>query len=317
MVFKEKEYSEASFANAIAERFETEHEEYEVTPEEVLAELPLIVRSMDQPTIDGVNTYFVSKVTRRSGTIVALSGLGGDELFGGYPTYLGHAAAPFFARLPRWCRLATLGVISRRAATHRPNALSHLLQRFAAHADAEWRERHLAWFGTGLMQWLDSARADDVIRALPDIAVGDPVAAAMEFDYVTYLRDGLLVKLDRAAMLVSLETRTPFLDPHLKSFAAALPRHLRVSGWRTKRLLKVVASDMVPRWVLRRRKRGLSVPIASWINGGLRGEVDRLLSPAALSRQGVLPALPINELLEQHRRGKANHARCIWPLVML
>ena len=316
--FEESSYDEGGPARRVARELGTTHVEVKVGEPQLADALHTLVGRMADPIADPalLPTFLVSREAKQHVGVV-LTGEGADELFGGYPTYLGHAAAPFFARLPRWCRPATTGVISRLAATHRPNALSHLFQRFAANADAEWRERHLAWVGTGLMQWLDSARADDVTRALPDIAVGDPVAAAMEFDYVTYLRDGLLVKLDRAAMLVSLETRTPFLDPHLRSFAAALPRHLRVSGWRTKRLLKAVASDMVPRWVLRRRKRGLSVPIASWINGGLRGEVDRLLSPAALSRQGVLPALPINELLEQHRRGKANHARCIWPLVML
>ena len=139
----------------------------------------------------------------------------------------------------------------------------------------------------------------------------------MEFDYITYLRDGLLVKLDRAGMLVSLESRAPFLDSKVIGFARGLPPDFIIRGLRTKRLLKEAAATLVPGWTLRRRKRGLSVPIAAWINNGLRSEVDRLLDPARLRDQGVLPALPIDELLSDHRAGRANHARALWPLVVL
>jgi len=137
----------------------------------------------------------------------------------------------------------------------------------------------------------------------------------MELDFRTYLRDGLLVKLDRAGMLVSLETRAPFLDPQVIAFARALPAESLLRGWRGKPVLVEAAKRIVPRWVLRRRKRGLSVPVARWINEGLRVEVDRLLHPGAL--EGVLPALPIGQLLSDHRAGRANHARALWPLVVL
>ena len=99
--------------------------------------------------------------------------------------------------------------------------------------------------------------------------------------------------------------------------ARGLPPDFIIRGLRTKRLLKETAATLVPGWVLRRRKRGLSVPIAAWINNGLRSEVDRLLDPARLRDQGVLPAIPIDELLSDHRAGRANHARALWPLVVL
>jgi len=117
--------------------------------------------------------------------------------------------------------------------------------------------------------------------------------------------------------LVSLETRAPFLDPQVIAFARGLPAESILRPWRGKAMLVEAAKAVVPRWVLRRRKRGLSVPIAPWINRGLRGEVDRLLHPDAIGKEGVLPALPIRELLSDHRAGRANHARALWPVVVL
>ena len=134
-----------------------------------------------------------------------------------------------------------------------------------------WTSRHLAWFGSGLFPYLDETQQHAVQSSLPTTPEVDPVTAAMRLDYRTYLRDGLLVKLDRAAMLASLETRTPFLDPWVTAFAQALPLDWRTTRWHTKRLLAEAATGLVPRWVLSRRKRGMSVPVATLINGPLSG----------------------------------------------
>ena len=191
------------------------------------------------------------------------------------------------------------------------------MQRFTAHAGEPWLERHIAWFGTGLARHLPPGALDAVKACLPVTPENDPVAAAMALDYRTYLREGLLVKLDRAPMLASLETRAPFLDPYVTAFAAGLTPDQTVRGWQTKRVLREAAAGLVPAWVLRRRKRGLSVPIAAWLNGGLRAEVDRLLRPESIPCAGVLQGLPIDQFLREHREGRANHARLLWPLVVL
>jgi asparagine synthase (glutamine-hydrolysing) len=139
----------------------------------------------------------------------------------------------------------------------------------------------------------------------------------MLLDYRSYLRDNLLVKVDRATMLSSVEARAPYLDRDVSAFALSLPRDLRVRKLTTKWVLKKAAEKWVPREVIYRRKRGLSVPIAGWINRGLRSEVDRLLSPARLLDHGFVDEARVTNLLAEHRSGRANHAKALWAVVML
>ena len=316
--FDNSAYDEGPAARRMATALRTRHFEIEVGERQLAEALQVLVRRMAEPLADPalLPTYLVSREAKNHVGVV-LTGEGADELFGGYPTYLGHRAAAAVRGLPGWLHRSVRTVTSRMAATHRPNTLPFLLQRLAAHAGDGWRQRHVAWFGTGLLPHLEADRAAEVIDALPLIEEADTVAGARALDFQTYLRDGLLVKLDRASMLVSLECRSPFLDPYVRGFAADLPPQFVIDGWRTKPLLKAVAAEILPPWVVRRRKRGLSVPIASWINQGLREEVDRALDPRKSVSQGVLPTLPIRQLLEEHRRGEANHARSLWPLIVL
>jgi asparagine synthase (glutamine-hydrolysing) len=139
----------------------------------------------------------------------------------------------------------------------------------------------------------------------------------MLLDYRTYLPDDLLMKIDRATMLNALESRAPYLDRALTEFAFALPLRCKVRGLTTKWLLKRVALRYLPRSIVTRRKRGLSVPIASWIDGGLRSEVDRLLDGDRLARQGIVEPQRVARLLAEHRSRRANHARPLWTLIVL
>src|SRR5688572_28689008 len=167
-------------------------------------------------------------------------------------------------------------------------------------------ERHLAWFGTGLRA---PSYADAIDR--------DALSGAMLLDYQSYLRDNLLVKVDRATMLSSVEARAPYLDRFVTAFALSLPPQLRVRRLTTKWILKKAAEKWIPHDVIYRRKRGLSVPIAGWINGGLRGEVDRLLEPNRLRAQGIVNERYVAQLLAEHRAGRANHAKPLWAVIVL
>src|SRR5205085_7614764 len=133
-------------------------------------------------------------------------------------------------------------------------------------AEKPWIERHLAWFGTGLSP--DIYRLNVEAPDLPSLN-GDALTGAMLLDYRSYLRDNLLVKVDRATMLSSVEARAPFLDRDVTRFALSLPPELRVRGLETKWVLKHAAERWLPKDVIYRRKRGLSVPVANWINHGL------------------------------------------------
>lgn len=143
-----------------------------------------------------------------------------------------------------------------------------------------------------------------------------PVAAAMRLDYDGPLRERLLVKVDRATMSASLEARAPFLDPAVTRAAfAASGQH--VTGWGTKRLLRAVARPLLPRFILHRRKRGLSVPVARWLNGPLAATADRLLAPARLAATGLVDEAGVARLLAEHRAGRADHGRALWTLFVV
>ncbi|HEY0371566.1 MAG TPA: asparagine synthase C-terminal domain-containing protein, partial [Thermoanaerobaculia bacterium] len=122
---------------------------------------------------------------------------------------------------------------------------------------------------------------------------------------------------DRATMLSSVEARAPYLDRDVTAFALSLPPELRVRRLTTKWVLKKAAEKWLPRDVIYRRKRGLSVPVANWINRGLRAEVDRLLAPERLRKQDLVDAQQVGELLAEHRANRANHAKPLWAIVML
>lgn len=315
--FSQADFDESHYANALAERLGTRHLTVRVAEHDLREALDLITHRVAEPIADPaiLPTCLLARAARARVGVV-LSGEGADELFGGYPTYLGHRAAPAYAALPSAARRAVRGIVNALPTSAGRVPLEFLLKRFVADAERETLERHVAWFGTGLDPgaWAEQPHGPSwlpVVRGDPD-----PLRQVMLFDYLTYLRDGLLPKVDRATMLFSLEARSPYLDRDLTTFALGLPTPLKLRGLTTKWLLKRVARRWLPRRVVHRRKRGLSVPVAAWINDGLRTEVDRLLDADRLHAQGVLRGERVRQLLSQHRSGRANHARALWPLVV-
>ena len=145
------------------------------------------------------------------------------------------------------------------------------------------------------------------LRGFPE---GDPLNRVLWLDFVTYLPDNLLVKVDRGTMLASIEARAPFLDRRVLELVLPAPSALKVRGFTTKAILKQAARGLVPANVIRRRKRGLSVPVARWLNAGLAPLADRYLAAPHLAPDRVRP------LLAEHRAGRANHARKLWPVLM-
>ena len=303
--FAEASYDESGDAAKIAARMRTRHVPVRTDEETLLEALRNVTTRVAEPIADPaiLPTFLLARAAREHVKVV-LSGEGADELFGGYPTYLAHKLAPKYQGLWPPLRRAIRGGVGLLPSSTKKVTLEFLLKRFISGAEKPWVERHLTWFGTGLSQ-----------RAVPADEQRDIVAAAMLFDYKTYLRDNLLVKVDRATMLSSVEARAPFLDRDVTRFAISLPTGLRVRRFTTKWILKKAAEKWLPHEVIYRRKRGLSVPIASWINRGLRSEVDRLLTKERLEESGIDGAM-ILRLLDEHRRG-ANHARALWAVVML
>lgn len=311
--FAERSYDETGWAAAVARHFGLRHVHVRADEAALAEAFNAVVDGCAEPLADpaALPTWLLARAAKQHVGAV-LSGEGADELFGGYPTYLGHAAAPVFAALPRALRRLIRAVASRLPASYGKVPFSFLMRRFVEEAEHDWRTRHLRWFGTGML----SPDAPDVTAYLPRGNRGtDPLRAAMLLDYRTYLRDNLLVKVDRTSMLHGLEVRSPFLDSAVTALAFSLPTALRVRGFTTKWLLKQVAARYLPQRFVRRRKRGLSVPVAGWINGGLRREVDRVLDRDRLC-SGLYDPNHLHQLLREHRAGTANHARALWPAII-
>jgi len=312
--FAEASFDESGDAAILAKRIHTRHVPVRTDEETLLEALRCVVGGVAEPIADAaiLPTYLLAREARKYVKVI-LSGEGADELFGGYPTYLGHKVAPLYDALPGITRAAIRRAVQRVPASPKKVTLEFLLKRFVADAEKPWVERHLSWFGTGLLT--------DIYKSVQDIpelpaAPGDALAGAMLLDYRSYLRDNLLVKVDRATMLSSVEARAPYLDRDVTRFALSLPPDLRVRRLTTKWVLKKAAEAWLPKDVLYRRKRGLSVPVAGWINHGLRAEADRLLAPEKLRREGLLNERTVTELLAAHREGRANNGKALWAVIM-
>lgn len=305
--FAEESYDESQDAAVLARQMRTKHIPVRSDEETLFDALRNVTTRVAEPLADpAILPTFLLARTAREHVKVILSGEGADELFGGYPTYLGHKIVPLHDAMPSFARNALRRLAFALPPSGKKVTLEYLLKKFVTDAERPWIERHLAWFGTGLPA-----------RPLPDIAAkgDDPLTSAMLLDYRSYLRDNLLVKVDRATMLSSVEARAPYLDRYLTAYALTLPGDLRVRRLTTKWVLKKAAGKWLPKDVIYRRKRGLSVPVATWINRGLRAETDRLLAPERLP-EFVDRAL-IGTLLAEHRSGQANHAKPLWAVIML
>jgi asparagine synthase (glutamine-hydrolysing) len=315
--FPEGTFDERSSAGRVADLVGSRHFEVCADEQALATALDHVTERVAEPIADPaiLPTYLLAQAAREHVGVV-LSGEGADELFGGYPTYLGHAIAPKFNRLPRPIRSALASLADLLPPSQSKVPLEFLLKRFVAHAELGVLGRHVAWFGTGLPAdvAVDLPASKEREWFGPDL---EPLRQAMLFDYRTYLPDDLLAKVDRATMLASLEARSPYLDREVTTFGLALDSSLKIRGLKTKWLLKKFAEKRLPHGVVHRRKRGLSVPIGAWINGGLRAEVDRLLSPKRLQAASVLNAAALARLLYEHRSGHANHGRALWAVVIL
>jgi len=300
--FIEPGYDESAYAEAVTHDIKTVHHVVTADDDGLRRALDVVAQSMAEPLGDPaiLPTYLLAEAARADVKVV-LSGEGADELFGGYPTYLGHKAAAAWLRLPAPVRRAVRWAVERWPSSTRKVTVEFLLKQFVAAAERPWLERHLAWFGA-----LGPSGGAGVVPELACKLTGfphdDPLNRVLWLDFVTYLPDDLLVKVDRATMLASVEARAPFLDREVMELILPAPSSLKVRGFTTKAILKEAARGLVPDAVIDRRKRGLSVPVARWLNTGLAPLADRLLD---------------TPLLAEHRSGKANHARKLWPLLML
>ncbi|MFQ5481510.1 MAG: asparagine synthase (glutamine-hydrolyzing) [Nitrospinaceae bacterium] len=337
--FRESGFNEAEYAKKVARHLGTEHTELYLTGEEAMATVPRLPELFDEPFGDSsqIPTLLVSELARREVT-VALSGDGGDELFGGYAQYLW---GPNVLNLTRWAPLwlrrglaSTLTrvstgtwdrllnpfrpVLGRRIKMDRLGEKMHKLARLIRQREVNPTYRIM------ISIWENAASAVlgaqdppfPSIHGLPSTGFSDPVAYMMFVDSVMYLPGDILTKVDRASMAVSLEARVPLLDHRVYEFAWTLPRNYKIRQGATKWLLRQVLHRYVPRHLIERPKMGFSIPLAAWLRGPLRDWAEDLLDASYLRRDGILDPQPILEKWREHVTGKRDWAAVLWSVLM-
>jgi asparagine synthase (glutamine-hydrolysing) len=315
--FGEESYDEGFFAEKVGKLLGVEVEPIWVQPDSFPAEIAELVGLVGEPLADPawIPTALLARRAAKD-VKLALVGEGGDELFGGYPTYIGAQTAEHYKRLPALIKSAIRHAVRAWPPSDKKVTLSFLLKRFVQGADLDSVARHLLWTSNippALLEKLGVSRtapraADHSNEPLLDIV--------QRLDLETSLAEGLLTKADRASMRSALELRAPFLDQAVMEYAATLPVRERVHGLTTKVFLKRYALRYLPSSIVHRRKRGLSVPLANWLRGPLAGWAKARLGSELLATVGVSPRVAV-ELLDEHQKRRADHARSIWTLIVL
>jgi asparagine synthase (glutamine-hydrolysing) len=317
--FEERSFDELADARLVAERYGTEHRELVLRPDAALL-LPALAEAFDEPFADSsaLPTYLVSQLAAED-VKVALSGEGGDELFGGYYTYTADLLA---LRASRLARLAG-PLVERLPSSSAKASFDYKAKRFVRGAHLPPLERHHAWkeiFSTEARAELTgrSSKFDPVelLRArFAQTEGAELLARLQDVDLGLYLVDDLLVKTDRASMAHSLEARVPFLDPVVTNFALALPTRHKVRRLRKKVLLRKAVEPLVPAKILGGRKRGFSIPAAAWLRGELEPFARETLSAATLRHQGFFRPEAVKRLLDNHVARREDLSRQLWGLI--
>ena len=305
----ERFYNELDHARSMARRFNTDHHEILVRPD-VVSLLPRLLWHMDEPIADSafLTTYLVAQFARRDVKVI-LSGVGGDELFGGYRRYMGEQ----YLRYLRWMPDFALSAASRAASWlpadrhSRWRNYSRLARSFIESAQLPFVERYRSYVGVfaptdagGLVRDATPQRFDALAEAFSAVGGEDTLARMFAADALTQLPDDLLLLTDKMTMATSLECRVPLLDHELVELAARIPAGLKVAGGEMKSLMKKALADVLPAEVLQRPKRGFGAPMGAWLKTELAQLLNGALSPQAVQRRGLLQHAPIAKLIQDH-----------------
>ena len=320
-------YNELPFAKAVAERFGTRHKEILVRPE-VAELLPRLLWHMDEPIADSalITTFLVAEFARQDVKVI-LSGVGGDEIFGGYRRYLGEFYGMHYARMPAWLRSNLVAPMARWLPSDRHSPLMNLSRQakvFLESHERSFEERYRAYvqvFGReeleALARSLPRGGSDSFDAAFTETRVDDALMRLMQVDMLTQLPNDLLVLTDKMTMASSIECRVPLLNHRLVETCARIPASLRIRKGRLKHLLKLALDGTLPRDILERPKRGFGAPMGAWFKDELAPLAGQLLSREAVESRGWFDWTRIESLLAQHKASRADHTDHLLCLINL
>ena len=327
--FDDPSYSELTWARKVAEHLGANHRDEVIRPD-VVALFDRLMNHMDDPIGDFsiFPTFLVSQHARQH-VKVALSGDGGDELFGGYETYVAQRLAGLWKWIPTPVRR---GVVHPLVLALRPRPEKkgpvNMARRFVQGFEHDAALGHARWRLFAAADQLDRLFAPDardsfttpvsehIVRLAARAGKRTPLDAALYVDLKSYLSDNILVKVDRMSMACSLEARVPYLDHELVELAFRMPERFKVQGRETKVLLKKVAARHVPRDCVYRPKQGFSIPIKNWLGKEFRPLVADHLSPERIGSDGLFAVDEVERLKKEHFDGRENHSHVLWTLLV-
>lgn len=315
--------SELPYARLIAKKYQTDHHEIIVRPQDLIALFEKVVWHLDQPIADdaALANYMLAELASRHVKMV-LSGEGGDELFAGYARYAFERLSPLFQKIPELAKSLALSMTARVPGLRRPKiALYALCQSSEATRLANWfplfnSDMKSALLSDDLKAELNGTSTDHVFsQHLTRTDAADPLNRMLYVDTKLWLADDLLARGDKMSMAAFVEARVPFLDHNLVEFAASLPPHLKVKRLTRKYLLKRICRAWLPDQIIYRKKQGFPIPISVWFRKEARSFVRDILSPTAVQKRGLFKPEYVNKLLDEHEGGFADHGLLVWGLL--
>lgn len=327
--FDDASYNELPYARAVARSFSADHNEEKIRPD-ITGLVEEVSEFLDEPFGDFsvFPTYLVSKLARRSVKVV-LSGDGGDELFGGYDTYVAQHIDRLYGRLPAALRQSALPAIMNRIPPQpQKKGLINKAKRLVEGAALPASLQHTRWmiflqdeekemlYQPQMRSQLNGSASALFSAYFAEAADRDLLSQQQYVDLKTYLVDDILTKVDRMSMATSLEARVPLLDHRIVEFALSLPPEMKLRLGQTKRILRKAMQPYLPDVVLTKPKQGFSIPIKNWLQGPLQPMMRDLLSEQALQRHGYFQPQTVSSWVEEHLVGRANHSHRLWALMV-
>src|SRR6266850_5156590 len=321
-------YNELPYARMVADAFATDHHEIIVRPE-VSELLPKMIWHMDEPMADSalITTFLVSRLARESVTVI-LSGVGGDELFGGYRRYLSDNLRHYYRRLPGVVRKNWLPAIFSSLPQDRHSGWKNNIRyatAFMNTAEQDRVSRYASYVGVfspelrnRLLRSDFSQGASETLQHYFSLAThADGLNQLIYLDIKTSLPDDLLLLTDKMTMAASIECRAPFMDADLLELTSRMPSDLKVHGFTMKYLLKKVVQPWLPPAILHRKKRGFGAPVGSWLRKDLDFLVQETLSESQVRKRGLFDAAVIQEIISAHRAQRSDHTDHLLALINL
>lgn len=334
--FREAEFDELKYARFIAKRFNTEHYELIMTPKD-LGRIGDLIWNLDEPHADSsaLASYLVSKLAAPH-VKVALTGVGGDELFAGYHAYIADKLSAYYSIVPKALTQKMIpNLISCIGANAQRPSKTRRALRFLKSAYLPLKKRHTRWmtllgfdddekdelysdFFKNETKGLDAFVATNEYFNMAEAIGLDYLNAAMFVDLNTYLNNDVLQQVDRMTMANSLEARVPFLDHKLVEFAFAIPSNLKLKGLTLKFLIRKSMKGLLTEEITKREKHGFGVPIREWFKSDfIRGSINEFLSESSIKRRGFLKVEYVKQLINEHTMGRADNSHKLWLIMVL